>query len=219
MSDSDANGGWKLNTIEFYCGTKSFSNVADELGHFTWTVDIDPQFKPDVCKSIFDFNPRIYKPHNFDVLWASVPCQGFSVASIGKMWNHDNTPKHPTAEYGLKLLKHTIKLIEEMKPKYWFIENPRGKMRKIDCMKDYHRKTVTYCQYGDTRMKPTDIFTNLKTWNPRPMCKNGMDCHTPAPRGSPTGTQGLKGSVDRSKIPPALFYEIFEAIEKQERKK
>ena len=36
--------------------------------------------------------------------------------------------------------------------------------------------TVTYCQYGDTRMKPTDLWCSdslFQQWTPRPMCKNG----------------------------------------------
>ena len=56
--------------------------------------------------------------------------------------------------------QHVLKLIRELNPQYWFIENPRGGLRKMRFMKDLPRYTLTYCQYGDTRMKPTDIFTN-----------------------------------------------------------
>jgi hypothetical protein len=46
------------------------------------------------------------------------------------------------------------------------------------------------------------------------MCFNGnKNCHhEPAPRGSRTGTQGLKGDYLRSQIPPALFEDIFRDI-------
>tara|TARA_A100001515_G_C4514769_1_gene191367 strand:- start:22 stop:228 length:207 start_codon:yes stop_codon:yes gene_type:complete len=62
-------------------------------------------------------------------------------------------------------------------------------------------------------MKPTDIWTNYD-FTTRPMCFNGnRDCHhEPAPRGSRTGTQGLKGDYLRSQIPPALFEDIFMEI-------
>ena len=40
-------------------------------------------------------------------------------------------------------------------------------------MQDLPRKTVTYCKYGDMRMKPTDIWTNDITWIPRKECKKG----------------------------------------------
>ena len=76
-----------------------------------------------------------------------------------------------------------------------------------------YRHTITYCQYGDTRMKPTDIWTNLE-WTPKPMCKNGDLCHQSAPRGSKTGTQGIKGARDRGVIPPQLFEELLECLNK-----
>lgn len=101
-----------------------------------------------------------------------------------------------------------------LEPKYYFIENPRGGMRKMDFMQDLPRYTVTYCQYGDKRMKPTDIWTNHPSPNFKPMCKNGSDCHESAPRGSKTGTQGLKGSKERSIIPVELCKHIVEICEK-----
>ena len=61
-------------------------------------------------------------------------------------------------------------------------------MRKMECMQDLPRYTVTYCQYGDTRMKPTDIWTNHPNPKFKPPCKNGDKCHVAAPRGSRTGT-------------------------------
>jgi hypothetical protein len=69
-------------------------------------------------------------------------------------------------------------------------------------------------------MKPTDIWTNflssndlfgdskLQGWLPKPICKNGDSCHVSAPRGSQTGTQGLKGNYNRSKVPYQLCKEI-----------
>jgi hypothetical protein len=71
-------------------------------------------------------------------------------------------------------------------------------------MQDYNklgRYTITYCQYGDTRMKPTDIWTNHPDPQFRPMCKNGDSCHESAPRGAKTGTQGMSGHITRSMIP------------------
>jgi len=98
----------------------------------------------------------------------------------------------------------------------FYIENPRGMLRKMPFMQRFKRHTVWYCQYGDDRAKPTDIWTNNENWQPRPMCKNGNpNCnHERAPRGSKTGTQGKKGSFDRSKIPNELCLEVMRAVEK-----
>lgn len=53
-------------------------------------------------------------------------------------------------------------------------------------------------------MKPTDIWTNHPDPQFKPPCHYGDKCHEPAPRGSKTGTQGIKGKTDRSRIPDAL---------------
>lgn len=141
----------------------------------------------------------------------------FSVASIGRHWYIDNKgvpqAKTQAAEFGKKLALKTIEIIEYFDPKYFFIENPRGMLRKMDFMinKKFHRTCVTYCQYGDERMKPTDIWTNNIYWNPRPICKNGDACHTSAPRGSRTGTQGLSNAYERSKLPNLLCYDILKS--------
>ena len=85
-------------------------------------------------------------------------------------------------------------------------------------MQEFTRHTVWYCQYGDERAKPTDIWTNNEDWVHRPVCRNGnKDCHhQPSPRGSKTGTQGRKGSFDRSKIPNELCREVILSVTKKE---
>lgn len=62
-------------------------------------------------------------------------------------------------------------------------------------------------------MKPTDLWTNHPNPNFLPMCKNGQPCHESAPRGSKTGTQGLKCKVDRSRIPEDLCKHIVKISE------
>lgn len=205
-----------IETLELFSGTKSFSKVAAGLGHKTFTVDNDESLEPDMCSDIRDLQPyNLGKP---DIIWASPPCQGFSVVVIGRNWNHDGTPKTDRAREAMELAKHTLYLIDQLRPKYWFIENPRGMLRKMKWMDEFLkeqggvRNTVSYCQYGDTRQKPTDIWTNCLEWKPRPMCKPGSSCHEAAPRGSRTGTQGLKGAKERGEIPEELFKEIFRSL-------
>jgi hypothetical protein len=203
-----------MRTLELFSGTKSFSKIMEDAGHTTHTVDDDPSLEPDECVDIRKWEPIT----GVDMLWASPPCQGFSVAVIGRNWNHDHTPKTDSARLAMELATTTIDLIEEIGPKWWFIENPRGKLRKMPFMEEFMKRmggvrhTVTYCQYGDTRMKPTDIWTNATWWKPKPICKNGMPCHESAPRGARTGTQGIDGAKDRGRIPAQLFRELLEQM-------
>ena len=200
--------------LELFAGSRSFSKVAEELGYETFSVDIKDFDNIDYVTDILDFNVDKV-PFKPDVIWASPPCTYFSVASIGHHWNKDHTPKTKEAINGIKIVTKTLEIIDYFQPSYFFIENPRGKLRKLDFMKYLPRTTVTYCQYGDNRMKPTDIWTNhlynplfSNGWKPKPICKNGDSCHIPAPRGSQTGTQGLKGNYERSIVPYELCKEI-----------
>ena len=77
-------------------------------------------------------------------------------------------------------------------------------MRKMPFVEGIPRYTITYCQYGDSRQKPTDIWTNHPNPNFKPPCKPGSKCHEAAPRGSKSGTQNLSNSIERSKIPEEL---------------
>jgi len=211
-----------MKILELFAGSCSFTNLAKEYGHETFTVDNGTDFitfdhytKIDLVKDILELDVDDI-PFQPDIIWASPPCTTFSIASCGHHWNApddegNREPKTKEAEIGLLLLEKTIWIMNELQPKYYFIENPRGLMRKMGAIEYLSRHTVTYCRYGDTRMKPTDIWTNLP-WTPRPMCKNGMPCHEAAPRGSRTGTQGLKGAYERSKIPYELCKEILEVV-------
>jgi C-5 cytosine-specific DNA methylase len=202
-----------MNILELFAGSRSIGKVADRLAFDVYSSDIEQFGGIDYVTDIFDFDVTKI-PFKPDIIWASCPCTAFSVAAIGKNWSKvgdDYIPKNPRAEFGLKLVQKTLEIIQHFNPTYFFIENPRGMLRKMPIMADLPRQGVTYCQYGDTRMKPTDIWTNSTKWIPRPMCKNGDPCHVAAPRGSKTGTQGLKGAYERSKIPEELCFEILKS--------
>lgn len=208
-----------MKTIELFAGTGSFSKVAKEHGHDTFMTDYEEIDGQDIVADVRDLKAADF-PYQPDILWASPPCEGFSVAAIGHNWGggyRGYEPKSDTARRSIELVQHATRLIKELEPTWWFIENPRGLLRKLDLIDAPYRHTVWYCQYGDTRAKPTDIWTNAHWWTPRPVCKNGNpDCHHErAPRGAKTGTQGIGTYKDKSRIPPALFQEILDQYQKK----
>ena len=210
-----------IKVLELFAGTKSVSNAFKERGHEVFTVDWDEEFDVDLHADISELTAQeiIEKFGRPDVIWASPDCTSYSVAAISHHRRRDsNGNLEPVTEYAKfcdETNKHVLELIKELKPKYYFIENPRGGMRKMDFMKNIPRYTVTYCQYGERRQKPTDIWTNHPNPMFKPPCKSGSPCHDAAPRGSRTGTQGILGAKDRAKIPQQLCRHIVDICEEE----
>ena len=203
-----------MKVLELFAGSRSIGKVADELGYEVFSVDINNFEGIDLVKDI-EFLTKEDIPFIPDVIWASPPCTTYSIAAISHHRDMGN-PKTDFAAKSDRLVLNTLRLIKEFDCTY-FIENPRGYLRKMDFMLGVPKTTVWYCTYGDVRAKPTDIWSNHiyslfneNGWKPRPMCFNGnTKCqHQPAPRGSRTGTQGMKNNYERSKVPYELCKEI-----------
>jgi hypothetical protein len=216
-----------MKVLELFAGTRSIGKAFEERGHEVFSVEWNKDFENiDLYKDIGELTAQevLEKFGKPDVIWMSPDCATFSIAAIShhRRKNQDTGNLDPVSDYAKfcdKVDKHCLELIKELNPQYYFIENPRGGMRKMTWMQEYPRYTVTYCQYSmdepleTRRMKPTDIWTNHPNPKFKPMCKNGDPCHVAAPRGAKTGTQGLKGSVERSRIPEELCRHIVDICE------
>ena len=198
-----------MKVLELFAGSRSIGKAAESLGYEVYSSDINEFQGIDYPIDILDFDTSKV-PFKPDIIWASPPCQKFSVASFSTHWFPNRVPKNENTVKAMDMVKKTVKIIEELNPKYFYIENPRAMLRKLNLI-PYPYATVTYCQYGFKNMKPTDIWSNNSNWQMvAKSCKNGMSCHEPAPRGAKTGTQGIKNAMLRGAIPPNLIKEILE---------
>lgn len=211
--------------LELFAGTSSVGNAFKDHGHEVFTVDYDKRFDvtshADVgslgVQDVLDMTGGRYP----DVIWASPDCTTYSVAAMSRHRRKDPYTGWlmPISDYAKQcdaINQHLMRLIQILGPKLWFIENPRGAMRKMPWMLDLPRYTVTYCQYGAKYMKPTDIWTNHPNPMFKPPCHNGDPCHESASRGSKHGLQSISGGdnkVVRSVIPRELCEHVADICE------
>ena len=208
----------EMKVLDLFAGTGSATKAFEDAGHEVIKVELDEYFEAherDILKLTADELTAKYG--QFDFIWASPPCQKFSVASIGHYWTGGRgalIPKRPEVFEAIALVEHTINLMKNLDPTYgWIMENPRGMLRKQDVVQSLKRWTITYCQYGDTRMKPTDLWGTVQNWVSRPMCSPGATCHESSPAGTNAGGTGkLKNAKLRSMIPYEVGKEILESI-------
>lgn len=228
-------------------GTESSVAAFIEAGCEVFSIDYNASFSPSLVADIIKIDPESLGV--YDIVIFTPPCEKFSIASNNKgFWVKDPgsgiiTPTNPKSDMAVAIVQAGLDIIknqQERNPNHlYFIENPRGKMRHISIMQNYHRDELCYCKYGDVRMKPTDIWHNSKVWFPRPMCKpnhdenkvtlinglewvlndNGKPDHQRAQRPinrkdktTQAGTFGIKTYADRSRWPYQLSYDIYNAV-------
>jgi hypothetical protein len=213
-----------MNVLELFAGSRSIGKQAERLGMNVFSVDWEQYENINLSIDIGELT-KDNVPFVPDIVWASPDCTTYTIAAIS---THRNKTE-PKSEYAKKcdaVNQHFIGLIKEwlnINPNMvFFIENPRGMLRLMEWMQEFKRHTVWYCQYGDDRAKPTDIWTNSKTWMPKPECHNykynkqgniiNKHCHhESARRGAKTGTQGKNGHYERSRIPEQLCFEVLKS--------
>ena len=206
-----------LDLFSGLCGASSA--MLGDVGWDVVTVELESRFNPVICMDVMELEVGDLPYADFDLVWASPPCNAFSPASNRAYWRKEGDvflPRKKVTLTYMGLVFKTLGIINELNPKWWFMENPRGLLQKFI---GEPSGWITYCQYGDTAMKPTNL------WGVHPPsfrykhCYNGAPCHEAAPRGSKTGTQGKTNSAERAKVPYLVSLAVKEAVEKPTTKK
>lgn len=122
-----------MKVLELFSGTRSIGKAFESRGHEVFSIDFDRRFLANAhcdietltAEQVLDW---FGKP---DVIWASPDCATFSVAAISHHREKDPATGAllPKTEYAAKCDRtdaHVMELIEQLAPRYWFIENPRG---------------------------------------------------------------------------------------------
>ena len=98
-----------MKILELFAGSRSFSNVAENLGYKTYSTDIVAFKKINQVSNIFNFDieKMLLEFGKPNIIWASPPCTTFSVASVYRHWKKNKntlTPKSKEAEIGIKII-------------------------------------------------------------------------------------------------------------------
>jgi len=203
-----------MRLLELFSGTHSVGKVAKELGYEVLSLDMDGN--ADINIDILEWDYKQYPVGYFDIVWASPPCNTFSVLRrswIGRKLKYFGDVvvtaemlDNDMLENGLPILNRTEEIIDYFNPKLYFMENP-----KTGRMKDFVNRPcydVDYCAYGYSYRKTTRVWTNKLNFNGlRCSCvgrhKNNIGHTKTIARGAPILTLN-----DRYSIPSKLIHDL-----------
>ena len=169
-----------MEVVDLFSGLGGFSQAFVDRDHDVERYDFDEEFKEvphTTIKDVIELSPIDLE--HADIILASPPCNHFSIASVYHHWKNGE-PTEATKQQ-IELVKYTVSLINEVNPKYWILENPRGMLRRI---LGKPNKFIYMAAYGKKAKKPTDlwgVFPPIDWLKPFIWEK--------APRGSDSGTQ------------------------------
>ena len=144
-----------MKVLELFAGTRSIGKAFEAHGHEVFSVEWDKHFENiDLYADIMtvkadDIIQRFGRP---DVIWASPDCTTFSIAAIShhRRKNAVTGNLDPVSDYARfcdAVDQHVLQLIRELKPKFYFIENPRGGTSALKNSMERSKIPPALCQH------------------------------------------------------------------------
>lgn len=204
--------------IDLCSGLGGFSQAFVDAGWEVITVDIEARFNPTICADITKLTAQEiesrtklanFRAYQKVVVWASPPCERFSVAT--PYWPKKGIRK------ALDIVGATIELIIDIKPDYWMLENPRGRLRwflnappNSIKLKDYGFKRGVSNSKPRRPTKPTDLWGNITfSFLPREVATE-LQIYNP-----PGHKNQMKRTAYNAEMPKEFSQTILEAVESQ----
>ena len=209
-----------MRALELFSGTKSVSKILRAQGHETVSLDICPRHAPELCMSILDFDETAYAPDHFDAVWASCPCEAYSIARSNAI-----IPRDVVMTASDKLVVKTRQIIAYFTDALWIVENPATSLlwtREVAKGLGADSVVTSYCAFGFPYQKNTRLANNFGLALPR--CAGVGVC--PAMVGRRHGEHAQRGDAgpragpmarcktrdELHSIPPALITEILRQL-------
>jgi hypothetical protein len=181
----------RLKCVDLFSGLGGFSESMYQRGWDVVRYDFDDSFShiPEtVIADVLSLTPEDL-PTDPDLILASPPGTHFSTAAGWRYWK-GGFPS-PEIKPSVELVKYTLKLIHEIDPDYWVLENPRGMLRRIIGLPVV---TTFWASWGMPYLKPTDLWGKIPAidW--------------PKPRNWITGTHGKHRGTQANKTDLLGYY-------------
>jgi site-specific DNA-cytosine methylase len=202
--------------VDIFTGSGSFKNVCRSLGIECLSIDNRRRkgtCEPDLRLDILNVPGTFFESMQPDIMWFGLPCTVWSNASHGFHLDSNFNPKTELAEISIQILHRVFDIINESKPKIWFIENPRGRLKNYPGLIEFLKKcsghiyTCTLSSYGFPTTKPTNIITNYPELKLKPLDAFGRGAKVKV-----TGTFDNLTTVQRQKTPELLIRSILEQV-------
>ena len=163
-----------MRLLELFAGTGSIGKAFRKQGWEVVSLDLNPKAGATITADVLEWDYTVFEPGHFDFVWASPPCQQYSVARTTA-----KTPRN--LELADSIVARALEITDYFVPTAWLMENPAtGLLKTREVVAGLPWRDVCYCRYSDgerwTYKKQTRLWGDLPPFEPRPLCHRKDPC-------------------------------------------